>query len=458
MRNDQIMKKVLMKELAMLLIILIICINCRKPINSPPLKTKYYIISGIITSEDKPLGGVLVKFTDNTSMTTDSTGTYSVDIPENSDFKITPSKEGYIFTPSSISINKVTYNQIRNFIGRKITYFKLSGIITSEGQPLKGVLVTFSDGTSIMTDSTGTYSVRILENSDYTVRPIKTGYVFIPAFIYVKNASSDQIQDFICNQIIYYKLSGIITSEGIPLIGVLVEFSDDTSIITDSTGTYSVIVLEKSDIQAIPIKKGYIFNPSQISIQEVTSDRIQDFIGENVIFNFFPLKVGNKWKYKAEYFEGDYVYRWYQGEEDWEICNISDNHANFQLKCIFNGTMTSGYSQRDTLSVENQISLINIKIVNNQLVKENCVKDESSISIFNRFLEVFNNVSENVVIPYTQSGDTIQVADQNPRVAGLNYYYTTRYNIGFDKIEMTDLLPSWRIVIRYNLLSHELNY
>jgi hypothetical protein len=260
---------------------------------------------------------------------------------------------------------------------------------------------------------------------------------------------------------IYYEVTGIITSKDKPLEGVKIECSDGTSYITDSTGKYILKIKEYSSLNINISKIGYIFEPNEISLTNITSDYIQNFTGQYIVFNFLPMNVGNMWKYKVDYFQGDSFNEEYQGEEEWNIISISEDYSNFQLKCIFNGIRISRtiiQSETDTTIINNHETTLNIKILNNALDKISCIKNEDDISIFNLLLDKFKNYGQKLIVPYTQLNDTtIQVLETRLYGGGFNYYYNLRNNIGLIKLELTDMPTSWMTMVKYDLMEYQFN-
>jgi len=79
---------------------------------------------------------------------------------------------------------------------------------------------------------------------------------------------------------------------------------------------------------------------------------------------FLPLKIGNKWEYKSESYNGDGTYGWeFKGEEELEIISI-ENDSTFAFLCILNGTETAYvFNQVDEIrSINNEKYKYDIKL------------------------------------------------------------------------------------------------
>jgi hypothetical protein len=73
---------------------------------SPPT----YTISGKVTVDGNPLKGVQITYATSKSVTTNSSGEYTVSVDSGSTVALVPSKAGYVFTPTSITCSNVSSN------------------------------------------------------------------------------------------------------------------------------------------------------------------------------------------------------------------------------------------------------------------------------------------------------------------------------------------------------------
>jgi hypothetical protein len=113
------------------------------------------------------------------SATADSTGTYTFSNLGNGTYAATPSKAGYVFSPSSQPFTLNGTNAIIPNIAASPT-FSISGSISPSAAG-SGTLMTLS-GTASATNNvaSGNYSFTGLLNGSYTVTPTNSAYTFTP--------------------------------------------------------------------------------------------------------------------------------------------------------------------------------------------------------------------------------------------------------------------------------------
>ena len=247
-----------------------------------------YTISGLITDESGRTGmaGVTVTFFDGLNedtVTTSGGGSYSYNVPVFWSGTVTPTYPGYTFSPTFVSLGPVQNNTTQNFTG-STTLYVISGIIMDEDtNPLSGVTVTLSTGSSVTTGVLGTYSFSMGYGWSATVTPSKSGWVFQP-----KNRNYSNINmDYTAEHYVGYRGSQRVTvsgavkqSDGIGIPGVTLAFSNGGgTITTDDNGNYSKLVTSGWSGTVTPAKDGYTFTPASRSYSNVKTDQIdQDYI------------------------------------------------------------------------------------------------------------------------------------------------------------------------------------
>jgi hypothetical protein len=182
---------------------------------------------------------------------------------------VTPTKEGYQFSPASQSVTIADANkEVIDFTAT--AGYTISGKVTVTGVGLSGVTMTLSGGVSLTTttDSLGDYSFNNLGNGTYIITPSKEGYGFSPLSetVTISGANQGNI-DF--SATLGYTISGQVTLKNSGLSGVTITLSGDDSdtTITDSEGNYVFTGLSDGSYTVTPSKEGYEFDPSS---QEVT--------------------------------------------------------------------------------------------------------------------------------------------------------------------------------------------
>jgi hypothetical protein len=142
-----------------------------------------YSISGTVTINGSGLAGVTIA-TNGGSATTLSDGSYTISGLLSGSYTLTASKNGYSFSPASITVPLNNANVTgQNFNGTLIpTSFNITGIVTFNGSGLAGVSVT-AGSFAATTLSDGSYSITGVPNGSYTLSASKSGYSFSPSSI-----------------------------------------------------------------------------------------------------------------------------------------------------------------------------------------------------------------------------------------------------------------------------------
>jgi hypothetical protein len=142
-----------------------------------------YAISGRTRTESGAgIVGVTLSFSNGAGTAiSDANGNYTKSGLSNGTYTITPSKAGYLFSPSSKTITLSGANQTGiNFIGSN---FVIYGYVRkTDATGINGVTVTFKQGNSTIgtatTDATGWYQRSGFFHGTYTVIPSKVSWGF----------------------------------------------------------------------------------------------------------------------------------------------------------------------------------------------------------------------------------------------------------------------------------------
>jgi hypothetical protein len=141
------------------------------------------IIGRIMMSDGTAIANVTVTRTGAGAapVTTNSAGYYTfINVPDGS-ITVTPSKSGYIFTPSNKVVTMAGADVLnQNFIGAT-GYTVIGRIATSNGVAIGGVDVQIDGGAMVQTNSAGYYTFTGVANGQHTLVPSKSGYSFVPA-------------------------------------------------------------------------------------------------------------------------------------------------------------------------------------------------------------------------------------------------------------------------------------
>ena len=234
-------------------------------------------ISGTVKTEGEiGLEGVTITFSDEEgTATTGSDGGYSHSVSYGWSGTTTPSKTGYIFSPSSITYTSLTADQTDQDYTATVVYTISGSVKTGGGVGIEGVEITFSAGQgTTTTDSEGSYSHIVVEGWSGTATPSKTCYAFSPSSRTYTNVISDQSDQGYTGTRLTYTISGTISlvTPAAPLSGVVMEglLGSPT---TDASGYYEAIVDCGWSGTVTPTKIRYVFSPFRRSYSDVSSDQ-----------------------------------------------------------------------------------------------------------------------------------------------------------------------------------------
>jgi len=163
--------------------------------------TKAQVISGYVRdSADAGISGVMLILSNGGgTVTTDSSGYYSISVGSGWSGEVMPSLGGCTFTPSSQSYSNLSSSQTMNFtVTCAATSFTISGSVRDVNNTgVSDVALTFSSsGGTAATDAYGFYSKTVTSGWSGTVTPSKSGCTFTPASKAFGAVTSNQWQNF----------------------------------------------------------------------------------------------------------------------------------------------------------------------------------------------------------------------------------------------------------------------
>jgi hypothetical protein len=255
---------------------------------------KYFSISGYIKDKNQAaISGVTLYLVGigGGKITTDNSGYYKFDSLESGRyFVLTPYKKGYTFDPQYVNFNAITESKTQNFTGTSIQFYSISGYINDKDKnPISDAKMTLvSDRISYtLSESKGFYKFDSLESGKtYYLVPFKKRYTFDPQDMKFEKLSKDQTQDFKGTLIPYYSISGVIKDKNSnPIAGVTVGIlgGKNKKVTTDNTGSYKFDSLNPGFYYlVVPAKRGYTFDPTEKSFENLNSDKVQNFTGNAV--------------------------------------------------------------------------------------------------------------------------------------------------------------------------------
>jgi hypothetical protein len=245
-----------------------------------------YTISGQVMTAGSPLSGVLMTLsgTQNKTTQTDANGNYSFQAQAEGNYVVTPQRANYSFQPSSVSITNLTANSTANFTGSLVNY-TISGHVMAAGSPLNGTLITLSGTQSktIQTDASGNYSFTAQAEGNYVVTLQRTNYSFQPSSVSITNLTANSTANF-TGSLVNYTISGRVMAAGSPLSGAVMTLSGTQSKTTqtDANGDYSFQAQAEGNYVVTPQRANYSFQPSSISVTNLTANSTANFAGSLV--------------------------------------------------------------------------------------------------------------------------------------------------------------------------------
>ncbi len=228
-----------------------------------------YQVSGrVVRSENTSIGiqGVTLSVSPGgQTATSDADGNYTLGLIAGS-YTLTPGLAEYSFIPDSQTVNVTGDKSGVNFTGVQSTY-SISGLITSNGNPLAGVTVTASPGGAhANSGSDGRYTLSGLYKGDYTLTPSKAEYTFSPNNQSVSVGPSVTTANFSAT-LNSYTLGGTIQVGDTPLEGVSVEIEPGSHLVTTGAdGAYSVSGLLANTYTVTPALAEYTFDPANCNV------------------------------------------------------------------------------------------------------------------------------------------------------------------------------------------------
>jgi len=215
----------------------------------------HYSVSGVvIDQQSQPLADVLLSFNDQYFVKTDAAGQWSRSGLQG-ELQLEPFKDGYSFSPQSLSLSQYSQKEDLCFSASKIKkYYNVSGrVLDQKQQPIPGVDLDFgSQFAAVKTDSNGCWQKSTLEGP-VTITPTLYDWQFSPANITVSAAETEtsgaEIVFTACpaENYGYYSLAGeIIDDSGQGVAAVVIEIRNAASsqlldtAITDADGKWEL--------------------------------------------------------------------------------------------------------------------------------------------------------------------------------------------------------------------------
>jgi subtilisin family serine protease len=258
-----------------------------------------YTISGTVTYGGSGLSGVVMSGLPGNPVTSGG-GNYTVAVDYGWSGTITPSKDGYTFTPASRIYTSVAEDHVGdNYIATLNTYTISGHILEPDGNtPVEGVVVDANNngGSTDTTDANGYYEVVVPYDWSGTATPTKEGYTFEPNSIWYNNVVADEVNNYTAT-LLTFAISGYILEfdEVTPISDVNVVAENGGGPYTsrygggsdtaDANGCYEVVVDYNWSGEVTPTKYAYGFEPKSRAYTNVIADQNdQDYTGKLLTF------------------------------------------------------------------------------------------------------------------------------------------------------------------------------
>ena len=171
------------------------------------------------------------------------------------------------------------------FISKLSTSFTISGHVLDGGNPVGGVDVVLSDGTSLIAITTagdGSYEFSHLpQGGSFTVSATKPHFTITPSSQTFNNLNSDQVLDFTATATgaAFYTVSGQVTENGAGIPGVTITLSGSQPGLrtTDSNGNYSFELAGGGNYTVTPSMIGFSFTPSNHTFNNLSAVQVANF-------------------------------------------------------------------------------------------------------------------------------------------------------------------------------------
>ncbi|MCG8699047.1 MAG: hypothetical protein MI922_13415, partial [Bacteroidales bacterium] len=232
-----------------------------------------YTISGNVGLPDVQINGL------PGNIVSDGTGYFMATVDHGASGKIVPMREGFEFTPPSLSFQKVTTDiESQDFEPKEIR-IKIAG---SVGLPQEGVLMQGlmdENGDTVLTDARGRYEATVPFGWYGEIMPISEGYTFSPASKMYENVTRNKTTETYKADKIKHVIKGRIMSDGSVDISGIVIGGLSGNIKTNPVGEFQAQVPYGWKGKIIPRKDGVSFDPPELeyySVQQNLTD--QDFM------------------------------------------------------------------------------------------------------------------------------------------------------------------------------------
>jgi len=222
--------------------------------------------------------GVTLRGLPGRTLVSDQSGMYHASVEYGWSGAVTPAKDGYDFSPPSISYDNVLGDQINQDYTPTLQRRTISGqILSQKGRPVADVYILAEEAGSATTGASGEYELTVDHGWLGKVSPTKEGYTFNPSTKQYTPVTTDQTRQNFTAVVRTFTITDSVIIGTTPFAGVTITAKsedgtvDDTTI-TDSKGMFTVTVPYGWTGEIIPTKEGLQFNPPSQSYTNITGN------------------------------------------------------------------------------------------------------------------------------------------------------------------------------------------
>jgi hypothetical protein len=217
-----------------------------------------FTISGTITGTGG--NGATVTLTGAASATTtaNASGVYTFSNRATGAYTVTPSKLGFVFTPTNRAVTITTANVTANFTSA-VQLFTISGTISGAGGSGATVRLTGTSTATVTANPSGIYTFTGLAVGSYTVTPSKTSFLYTPASQAVTLTTANVTANFTTQT---FTISGTISGVGGNAATVKLTGAATATVTASASGAYSFTGLTSGSYTVAPSKTGFLYTPA----------------------------------------------------------------------------------------------------------------------------------------------------------------------------------------------------
>ena len=228
-----------------------------------------YNLSGRVTSGGEPVQGVLLTAGGGETATSAADGSYHFTGLLPGEYTLTPSKNGYRFTPEKQTILLTDQDlEAVNFSAELLRY-AINGSVTSGGEALEGVYMNITPGDYTTSAADGAFHFTGLLPGEYILTPSKRGYRFTPASQTITIGDQDVGSIHFTAELIRYDISGEVMEGDKPVEGALITLASGAATATTTTtadGTYHFGELLPGEYTLTISKADFTFSPTEVTL------------------------------------------------------------------------------------------------------------------------------------------------------------------------------------------------